>query len=105
MGHDRIEAALPPLLRSAGREGHPVLWSCDPMHGNTIKSANGYKTRPMARILAAVRAFFALCPAEGARAGGIHIELTGQKITACHGGRQEERRDGKKRVRKCMVRW
>src|SRR3546814_3161048 len=82
MGHDRIEAALPPLLRSAGREGHPVLWSCDPMHGNTIKSANGYKTRPMARILAEVRAFFALCPAEGARAGGIPIEMTGQNVTA-----------------------
>src|SRR3546814_1183035 len=56
------------------------------MHGNTIKSANGYKTRPMARILAEVRAFFALCPAEGARAGGIHIEMTGQNVTECTGG-------------------
>src|SRR3546814_17774422 len=102
MGHDRIEAALPPLLRSAGREGHPVLWSCDPMHGNTIKSANGYNTRPMARILAEVRAFFALCPAEGARAGGIHITMTAQNVTEC---REEERRGEKECVRMSVVRW
>ena len=86
MGHEPIAAALPPLLRAVAREGHPVLWTCDPMHGNTIKAANGYKTRPVARILAEVRAFFALCPAEGARAGGIHIEMTGRNVTECTGG-------------------
>ena len=86
MGEHRIAETLPPLLRAVVREGHPVLWSCDPMHGNTVKAANGYKTRPMARILAEVRAFFALCPAEGARAGGIHIEMTGQNVTECTGG-------------------
>jgi 3-deoxy-7-phosphoheptulonate synthase len=86
MGHEGIADRLPPLLRAVGREGHPVLWSCDPMHGNTVKAATGYKTRPMARILAEVRDFFALCPAEGARAGGIHIEMTGQNVTECTGG-------------------
>ena len=86
MGGDRVEAVLPPLLRAVRREGHPALWSCDPMHGNTIKAANGYKTRPMATILDEVRAFFALCPAEGVRAGGIHIEMTGQDVTECTGG-------------------
>ena len=86
MGAERVGAALPPLLRAVRREGHPALWSCDPMHGNTIKAANGYKTRPMASILDEVRAFFALCPAEGVRAGGIHIEMTGQDVTECTGG-------------------
>ncbi|HEX8215581.1 MAG TPA: 3-deoxy-7-phosphoheptulonate synthase class II [Allosphingosinicella sp.] len=86
MGAGRIESALPPLLRAARREGHPVLWSCDPMHGNTVKAANGYKTRPFGDILAEVRAFFAVTRAEGRAGGGIHIEMTGQDVTECTGG-------------------
>ena len=85
-GHDRIEAALPRLVRAVQREGHPVVWSCDPMHGNVIKAANGYKTRPFDRILAEVRGFFAVHRAEGSIAGGIHVEMTGQNVTECTGG-------------------
>jgi 3-deoxy-7-phosphoheptulonate synthase len=86
MGQDHIGAMLPPLLRAVEAEQHPVLWSCDPMHGNTVKAANGYKTRPMARIFAELRDFFTLCQAEGARPGGIHVEMTGQNVTECTGG-------------------
>ncbi|MEO5705617.1 MAG: 3-deoxy-7-phosphoheptulonate synthase class II [Alteraurantiacibacter sp.] len=85
-GHDKVEAGLPPLLRAVQREGHPVLWSCDPMHGNVIKSDSGYKTRPFDRILAEVKGFFAVHRAEGTHAGGIHLEMTGQDVTECTGG-------------------
>jgi 3-deoxy-7-phosphoheptulonate synthase len=85
-GHDKVEAGLPPLVRAVMREGHPVIWSCDPMHGNVIKSASGYKTRPFERILAEVRGFFAVHRAEGSFAGGIHAEMTGQNVTECTGG-------------------
>ena len=85
-GYDTIEAALPRLVRAVTREGHPVIWSCDPMHGNVVKAANGYKTRPFERILAEVRGFFAVHRAEGTHAGGIHIEMTGQNVTECTGG-------------------
>jgi len=85
-GHDKIEAGLPKLVRAVQREGHPVIWSCDPMHGNVIKSASGYKTRPFERILAEVRGFFAVHRAEGSIGGGIHIEMTGQNVTECTGG-------------------
>jgi 3-deoxy-7-phosphoheptulonate synthase len=85
-GHDKIEGALPALVRAVQREGHPVLWSCDPMHGNVVKAANGYKTRPFERILAEVRGFFAVHRAEGSFGGGIHVEMTGQNVTECTGG-------------------
>jgi len=85
-GHDKIEAGLPALVRAVRREGHPVVWSCDPMHGNVVKAANGYKTRPFERILAEVRGFFAVHRAEGSIGGGIHIEMTGQNVTECTGG-------------------
>ncbi|MDH7974496.1 3-deoxy-7-phosphoheptulonate synthase class II [Sphingomonas sp. AR_OL41] len=85
-GHDKIEAGLPKLVRAVQREGHTVVWSCDPMHGNVIKAANGYKTRPFDRILAEVRGFFAVHRAEGTHAGGIHAEMTGQNVTECTGG-------------------
>lgn len=85
-GHDKIEAGLPKLIRAVQREGHPVIWSCDPMHGNTIKATTGYKTRPFDRILAEVRGFFAVHRAEGSHAGGIHAEMTGQNVTECTGG-------------------
>lgn len=85
-GHDKVEAGLPKLVRAVAREGHPVVWSCDPMHGNVIKSDSGYKTRPFDRILAEVKGFFAVHRAEGTHAGGIHIEMTGQDVTECVGG-------------------
>ncbi|MBC7987598.1 MAG: 3-deoxy-7-phosphoheptulonate synthase class II, partial [Sphingomonadaceae bacterium] len=85
-GHDKVESGLPPLVRAVKRAGHPVIWSCDPMHGNTIKAATGYKTRPFERILAEVRGFFAVHRAEGTHGGGIHCEMTGQNVTECTGG-------------------
>ncbi len=85
-GHDKVEAGLPRLVRAVQREGHPVVWSCDPMHGNVIKSDSGYKTRPFDRILSEVKGFFAVHRAEGTHAGGIHIEMTGQDVTECTGG-------------------
>ena len=85
-GYDKIEAGLPALVRAVMREGHPVVWSCDPMHGNVVTAPNGYKTRPFERILAEVRGFFAVHRAEGSFGGGIHAELTGQNVTECTGG-------------------
>ena len=85
-GHDKVEAALPRLIRAVAREGRHVVWSCDPMHGNTIKAPSGYKTRPFERILAEVRGFFAVHRAEGSVPGGIHVEMTGQNVTECTGG-------------------
>ncbi len=86
MGAGVVENALPPLVLAVKASGHPVLWSCDPMHGNTVKSANGYKTRPFERILDEVRSFFAIIRSEGSIPGGIHIEMTGQDVTECTGG-------------------
>jgi 3-deoxy-7-phosphoheptulonate synthase len=86
MGHDKADQKLPPLVRRVVREGRKIVWSCDPMHGNTIKSSTGYKTRPFERILAEVRSFFAIHRAEGSYAGGVHFEMTGQNVTECLGG-------------------
>jgi 3-deoxy-7-phosphoheptulonate synthase len=88
MGHEKVEAKLPPLIRAVSRAGAKVVWSCDPMHGNTIKSSTGYKTRPFDRILSEVRSFFAVHQAEGSHAGGVHFEMTGQDVTECIGGAQ-----------------
>ncbi|WCT76440.1 class II 3-deoxy-7-phosphoheptulonate synthase [Novosphingobium humi] len=85
-GHDKVEAHLPALVRAVKAEGHPVVWSSDPMHGNVVKSDSGYKTRPFERILKEVRDFFAVHRAEGTHAGGIHIEMTGKNVTECTGG-------------------
>lgn len=86
MGYKQVEEKLAPLLRKVKQEGRAVVWSCDPMHGNTIKSSSGYKTRPFDQILAEVRGFFAVHKAEGTHPGGIHIEMTGQDVTECVGG-------------------
>ncbi|MBM3554539.1 MAG: 3-deoxy-7-phosphoheptulonate synthase class II [Alphaproteobacteria bacterium] len=88
MGTDKVLEKLPPLIRAVKREGRKVVWSCDPMHGNTVKSAVGYKTRPFERILGEARRFFAVHQAEGSHAGGVHIEMTGQDVTECLGGAQ-----------------
>jgi 3-deoxy-7-phosphoheptulonate synthase len=86
MGAGRIAEALPPLLRAVRAEGRPVLWCCDPMHGNTIRARSGFKTRPMARILAEAGAFFAACRAEDVVPAGLHVEMTAQDVAECTGG-------------------
>jgi len=88
MGADKVAAGLPPLVRAVSRAGRKVVWSCDPMHGNTIKSSTGYKTRPFERILKEVKSFFEVHRAEGSYAGGVHFEMTGQDVTECIGGAQ-----------------
>jgi 3-deoxy-7-phosphoheptulonate synthase len=88
MGADKVAAGLPALLRAVKREGLRVAWSCDPMHGNTVTSASGHKTRLFDRVLAEVGHFFAVHRAEGTHAGGIHVEMTGQDVTECVGGAQ-----------------
>jgi 3-deoxy-7-phosphoheptulonate synthase len=85
-GSDKIEANLPKLIRAVQKAGRKVVWSCDPMHGNTISAASGYKTRPFERILKEVDTFFAVHRGEGTHAGGIHVEMTGQNVTECTGG-------------------
>ena len=87
-GADKAASVLPNLLRAVTREGRKIVWSCDPMHGNTIKSSTGFKTRPFDRILKEVQTFFDVHRAEGTHAGGIHIEMTGQNVTECLGGAQ-----------------
>jgi 3-deoxy-7-phosphoheptulonate synthase len=86
MGSEKIGELLPPLVRAVTRERREVVWSCDPMHGNTITSGSGYKTRPFDRILSEVKSFFAIHQAEGTYAGGVHLEMTGQNVTECTGG-------------------
>jgi 3-deoxy-7-phosphoheptulonate synthase len=86
MGADKVEANFPRLLCKVKEEGRQVLWSSDPMHGNTIKASSGYKTRDFAQILSEVKQFFQVHRAEGTVAGGIHIEMTGQNVTECIGG-------------------
>ena len=85
-GAGQIQAALPPLLRAVQATGHPVLWSCDPMHGNGAESATGLKTRDFAAILSELRQAFELHRAHGSHLGGVHIELTGEAVTECTGG-------------------
>ena len=88
MGYDKVADSLPPLLRRAKKEGLRVVWSCDPMHGNTIKSPSGYKTRQFARITGEVRRFAAALRAEKMYFGGVHLEMTGKNVTECVGGGQ-----------------
>lgn len=86
MGADNLEANLPRLLRRVKQEGRKVVWSSDPMHGNTFKASSGYKTRNFDAILQEIQQFFAAHEAEGTHAGGIHLEMTGQHVTECTGG-------------------
>jgi 3-deoxy-7-phosphoheptulonate synthase len=86
MGHDKVNARLPPLLRAVERAGAKVVWLCDPMHGNTISTVAKLKTRNFDSILSEVRNFFDIHAAEGTWAGGVHVEMTGQNVTECTGG-------------------
>lgn len=89
MGADKVGDHLPQLIRAVEREGRKVLWSCDPMHGNTIKTSNAIKTREFDNVLREVENFFAIHKAEGTHAGGIHLEMTGKDVTECIGGGQK----------------
>lgn len=93
-GADKVETFLPKILRKVKSEGRHVVWSCDPMHGNTLAAGNGLKTRPFERILQEVKRVFAVHKAEGTYAGGIHLELTGQNVTECTGGAAAITEDG-----------
>ena len=85
-GAGKVGEYLPKLIRKVEAEGRMVVWSCDPMHGNTIKADSGYKTRPFDRVLREVREFFAIHTAEGTYPGGVHFEMTGKDVTECTGG-------------------
>jgi 3-deoxy-7-phosphoheptulonate synthase len=86
MGADKVEDALRPLLRVVRDSGHPVVWACDPMHGNTFTSESGHKTRDFNQIVAEIEGFVRAHHAERTWPGGIHIELTGDNVTECVGG-------------------
>jgi len=86
MGANKVGEGMPALIRAVEKEGLNVVWSCDPMHGNTIKSSNNYKTRPVDDILAEMKQFFQVHKAEGTHAGGVHLEMTGKNVTECIGG-------------------
>ena len=88
MGADKVQELFPQILRRVTAEGKNVVWSCDPMHGNTEKAPNGYKTRKFNNILTEVKEFFEVHKAEGTVAGGVHFEMTGQDVTECLGGAQ-----------------
>ena len=84
-GAEKVGEHLPQLIRAVEREGRKVVWSCDPMHGNTVK-AGAYKTRPFDKVMQEIRSFFDVHRAEGTYAGGIHLEMTGNNVTECTGG-------------------
>ncbi len=85
-GADKVGDHLPKLVRAVEGAGRTVVWSCDPMHGNTIKTASGYKTRPFERVMQEIKHFFDVHQAEGSYAGGVHLEMTGKNVTECTGG-------------------
>ena len=89
MGADTVRSKLPPLIKTIKESGQNVLWVCDPMHGNTYKTDNGYKTRHFDTILEELEHFFAIHRAEETIPGGVHFELTGDNVTECLGGARE----------------
>jgi 3-deoxy-7-phosphoheptulonate synthase len=86
MGAGEVEELLPPLLRAVSEEGHPVVWACDPMHANTIRTEGGLKTRRFDSVMGEIEGFFAACWGSGVRPGGVHLEFTGEDVTECLGG-------------------
>ena len=92
-GAEKVAKGLPTLARAVAKEGRTVVWSCDPMHGNTLKTGSGYKTRPFDRILGEVTQFVDCLQAEGLHPGGVHFEMTGQDVTECVGGNAVEVRE------------
>ena len=88
MGNDKVRDALPPIVEKVTAAGHKVVWQCDPMHGNTIESSNGYKTRHFDRIVDEVLGYFEVHQHLETHPGGLHVELTGEDVTECLGGAQ-----------------
>jgi 3-deoxy-7-phosphoheptulonate synthase len=86
MGTSAVRELLPPLLRAVREEGHPVVWACDPMHANTIRTADGLKTRRFDAVMGEIEGFFEACWEGGVRPGGVHLEFTGEDVTECLGG-------------------
>ncbi|CAA9408439.1 MAG: 2-keto-3-deoxy-D-arabino-heptulosonate-7-phosphate synthase II, partial [uncultured Pseudonocardia sp.] len=89
MGSGKVRDALPAIVEKVEASGHKVIWQCDPMHGNTVESTTGYKTRHFDRIVDEVQGFFEVHRALGTHPGGIHVEVTGEDVTECLGGAQE----------------
>jgi 3-deoxy-7-phosphoheptulonate synthase len=85
-GADKVEKSLPPLIKTIKAEGATVVWSCDPMHGNTYTAETGHKTRSFDKIMEEIRSFFEIHWAEKTIPGGVHFELTGEDVTECTGG-------------------
>jgi 3-deoxy-7-phosphoheptulonate synthase len=94
MGAEKITEKLPALVQLVKREGRSVVWSSDPMHGNTITASSGYKTRSVDAILAEIKGFFQVHKAEGTHAGGVHLEMTGHNVTECIGGAYQITEEG-----------
>jgi 3-deoxy-7-phosphoheptulonate synthase len=94
MGADKIGDNFPNLLRAIKQEGCNVVWSIDPMHGNTVKASSNYKTRAFDKILSEVKQFFQIHKAEGTYPGGVHLEMTGKDVTECIGGAQAITEEG-----------
>ena len=92
-GHDKVAKGLPRLARTIKKEGRHVVWSCDPMHGNTLKTESGYKTRPFDNILSEVKNFMQVLHSENCWPGGVHFEMTGQNVTECIGGARAVREE------------
>ncbi len=86
MGAPHVREALPPLLRAVREAGHPVVWSCDPMHANGIKTASGLKTRRFDAVMDELEGFVTTCRSEDTWPGGVHLEFTGEDVTECLGG-------------------
>ena len=89
MGSAKVRDVLPAIVEKVEASGHKVIWQCDPMHGNTVESTSGYKTRHFDRIVDEVQGFFEVHHALGTHPGGIHVEVTGEDVTECLGGAQE----------------
>jgi 3-deoxy-7-phosphoheptulonate synthase len=89
LGAERVERLLPPLVRAVSAAGHPVVWACDPMHGNTFVGPSGRKTRRFDDVMAELRGFFDVHSSLGTYPGGLHVELTGEQVTECLGGAEE----------------
>ncbi len=89
MGAEKVSTNLPRVISAVEKEGKIVVWACDPMHGNTIKASNGFKTRPLKNIISEIEQFFQIHRSQGSYPGGIHLEMTGQDVTECIGGVQE----------------
>jgi 3-deoxy-7-phosphoheptulonate synthase len=89
LGVGNVTTLLPPIVEAVTRAGHPVVWQCDPMHGNTFTSDGGRKTRHFDDVLGEIRGFFAVHRSEGTWPGGVHVELTGENVTECLGGYED----------------